>query len=272
PPLPAGAVLGESINGHNRREGNAFWTSLDTRHYPYEIERLMDEYDAHVPLLTSSISGPPSVDERLDGLKVAKAMAIAAFVGATGATFPEAASASISLIRADGSLSAVGLVVRELSRELAGAVPVRRTWEGGQIPGNFGSDIVALPFIRPSANEAILVLWNNTSITRPLTLTLRQVPFSEHTLTLSASDPVVERTYRGHFTFSPEAQKVRRQEVYLRLAPLQVKVLRYRMNIALPTWLEAMVFTPPRKGGPPRIEHDDRPWWKKLQDWSEGKD
>ena len=64
--------------------------------------------------------------------------------------------------------------------------------------------------------------------------------------------------------------QTKRQEVYVRLAPLQVQVLRYRMQVAIPTWLGSLTYTVQPKGGPPSSDRDDRPWWKKLQDWAEG--
>jgi len=229
----------------------------------------MEKRDASQPILTSGIGGPASTDERLDAVKVARSMCLAAYAGATGATFHESAPpGQIALTRPDGSLSPAGLAVRELSRELAGAAPILRSWTGEEIPGRFGDAIVALPFVR--GDEVLLVLWNNTSAARSLTLGLRQVPFSEHVLTISRDDPLIARTYAGHFRFTQRAVEAKRQEVYVRLAPLQVQVLRYRMQVAIPTWLGALTYTVQPKGRPPTADRDDRPWWKKLQDWAEG--
>lgn len=268
-PLPVGGVLGESVNDRNRRDPSVFWTGLDTAHYPAGVEAVMEKYDAAAPILTSDIGGPPSTDERLDGLKVARTMALAAYAGATGATFTEFSnSGMIGLTRADGTLSPAGLVVRELSRELAGASPVLRTWSSDDVAGRVGEPIVILPFLR--GDEVALVLWNNTWTTVALTLKLRQEPYSEHRLVISRDDPFVSRTYQAHFEFSPQAIQAKRREVYVRLAPLSLQVLRYRMEVPIPTWLESVAFTPVPKGGPPKPERDDRPWWKRLQDWAQG--
>ncbi|MBM3472448.1 MAG: hypothetical protein FJX75_04145 [Armatimonadetes bacterium] len=268
-PLPVGGVLGESLNDKNAREPSAFWADLDPQQYPRTVEALMEKHDASQPILTSGIGGPASTDERLDAVKVARSMCLAAYAGATGATFPGGPEAGrIALTRADGALSPAGLAVRELSRELAGAAPILRSWTSSEISGRFGEAIVALPFVR--GDEVILVLWNNTSTAKLLTLTLRQVPYSEHVLAVSRDDPLISRTYEGHFEFTKRAVQAKRQEVYVRLAPLQVQVLRYRMQIAIPTWLDGLTYTVQPKGGPPKPDRDDRPWWKKLQDWAEG--
>jgi hypothetical protein len=268
-PLPVGGVLGESVNDRNSREASAFWADLDPSQYPRGIEALQERHDASQPILTSGIGGPASTDERSDAVKVARSICLAAYAGATGATFPaDPVPGRIALTRADGSLSPAGLAVRELSRELAGAAPILRSWTSGEITGRFGDAIVALPFIRE--DEVVLALWNNTSTARALTLTLRQVPYSEHVLTISRDDPLISRTYQGHFEFTKRAVQAKRQEVYVRLAPLQVQVLRYRMQVAIPTWLDGLTYTIQPKGGPPTSDRDDRPWWKKLQDWAEG--
>jgi len=268
-PLPVGGVLGESVNDRNAREASTFWADLDPQQYPHAVEALMEKHDASLPILTSGIGGSASTDERLDAVKVARGMCLAAYAGATGATFPESPkTGKIALTRPDGSLSPAGLAVRELSRELAGAAPILRSWTSDEISGRFGDAIVALPFVRE--DEVLLVLWNNTSTTRPLTLTLRQVPYSEHVLTVSRDDPPINRTYEGHFEFTKRAVQAKRQEVYVRLAPLQVQVLRYRMQVAIPTWLGSLTYTVQPKGGPPSSDRDDRPWWRKLQDWAEG--
>jgi len=270
--LPASGALGESVNGRNLRDASSFWTGLDKACYLSEVDMALESRDVYLPFLTSGIHGPASVDERLDALKAAHALACAAYVGCTGATFPGTAlPGNIALTRPDGSLSAVGIAVKELGRELAGARAIARSWEAKDIPGRIGEGIVVLPFLRDS--EAILVIWNNTSVAHPLTLVLRDVPYSEHRLAISHGDPFVARAYQDHFRFSDEAVKANAREVYIRLSPLQVMVVRYRFRVALPTWLASVEFTPKSKmksGGPP--EHDDRPWWKKLQDWADGKE
>ncbi len=272
PSLPASGALGESVNGRNLRDASPFWTGLDKACYLSGVDMALESRDVYLPFLTSNIHGPASVDERLDALKATHAMACTAYVGCTGATFPEsAAPGNIALTRPDGSLSAVGMAVRELSRELAGARAIARSWEDKGIPGRIGEPIVVLPFLR--GPEAIIVIWNNTSVARHLTLTLRDVPYSEHTLAISHADPFVARTYQDHFRFSDEAVKANAREVYIRSSPLQVMVVRYRFRVALTTWLASVEFTPKsrmKSGGPPA--HDDRPWWKKLQDWADGKE
>jgi len=268
-PLPAGGVLEESGNGEPARDPGAFWAALDARCEPHGLEALMEAHDVALPILTSAIGGPAGADERLDALKAARALVIAAYAGATGATFagsPE--DGGVALTRTDGTLSPAGWAVRELSRELAGAVPILRAWSGNEIPGNLGGATVALPFVR--GDEALIVLWNNTSLPQAVTLTLGQVPYSEHVLTLSHEDPFVRRAYASQFTFSKRAVQAKRQEVYFALAPLEIKVLRYRMQLALPTWVSALGYTPRAKTAPPHAERDDRPWWKQLQDWAEG--
>jgi hypothetical protein len=163
------------------------------------------------------------------------------------------------------------MVVRELGRELAGARAIARSWESKDVRGRIGDSIVVLPFLRGS-DEAILVIWSNTSVARHVTLALRDVPYSEHILTISQGGPFISRSYQGHFRFSDEAVKAKRREVYLRPAPLELTVIRYRFRVALQTWLGAVEFTPKarlRESHAPR--HDDRPWWKKLQDWADGK-
>lgn len=266
-------MLGESVNGRNLRDASPFWSRLDRDCYLSGVDAALEAHDAYVPILTSNIHGPASVDERLDALQAARAVACAAYVGCTGATFPESAPPEeIALTRSDGSLSATGLAIKELSRELAGARAITRSWDSRDIPGGFGESIVVLPFLR-GKEEAVLVIWNNASVARPITLLLHDVPSSEHTLTISRDDPFVSRTYQGYFRFSKEAVKANRREVTIRPAPLGLTVIRYRFRVALQTWLTSMEFTPKaktRSGGPP--EHDTRPWWQKLQDWADGKE
>ena len=268
-PLAAGGALGESVNGHNQREASPFWAGLDRGSDQSALAAVLYRHNVEVPILVSDVTGPASTDEQLDALKVARAMAIAAYARATGVTFPEAAGAGeIALLRPDGTLSATGVAVKQLSRELAGAGPVRRFWKG--LPGTLGEPIVALPFVRDP--EAIVVLWNNTSVARRVTLSLGSVPYTQHTLTLSRGPTFVSRAYDPLFRFTQEAVQAKRQEVYVRLAPLQITVLRFRLQIWTPTWLESLTFTVERHPAAPMGEHDDRPWWKKLQDWAEGND
>ncbi len=272
PVLPAGGVLGESQNGRNLKDASLFWRDIDLACYPGGVDATLEAHDVYVPVLTSNIGGRASVDERLDALKVAHALACAAYVGCTGATLRESGGGGeIALLRADGTLSATGIAVKELSRDLAGARAIAASWGTKDVPGRPGEPIVVLPFLRDT--EAILVIWNNTSVARHLTLTLRDVPYTEHTLTISHDDPFVWRTYQAPFRFSKEAVKANAREVYVRSAPLQVLVMRYRFRVALPTWLGSIEFTPKSKLTPSRSpRHDDRPWWKKLQDWAEGKE
>jgi hypothetical protein len=89
-------------------------------------------------------------------------------------------------------------------------------------------------------------------------------------LTISRDDPFISRAYEGHFEFPLRALQKQRQEVYFRLAPLQVMVRRYRLDVALPTWLKGVEFTVQPGSRPPTNDRDDRPWWKRLQDWAAG--
>lgn len=272
PVLPGGGVLGESQNGRNLKEASPFWTGIDLASYPGGVDAALEAHDTYVPVLTTNIGGPASLDERLDALKAAHALACAAYVGCTGATFRESAEGQdIALLRADGTLSATGIAVQELSRELAGARAIAASWDTKDVPGRIGEPIVVLPFLRDT--EAILVVWNNTSVARHVTLAVRDVPYTEHVLTIAHDGPFVSRTYQAPFRFAKEAVKANVREVYLRSAPLQVTVMRYRFRVALPTWLRSVEFTPKSKLQPSRAPvHDDRPWWKKLQDWAEGKE
>lgn len=268
-PLPAGGVLGESVNGRNQRDASPFWAGLDRTCDHSALAAMLYRHSVEVPILTSGVTGLASTDEQLDALKAARAMAISAYAGATGVTFPEApAAGEIALLRADGTLSATGVAAKQLSRELASAAPVRRSWKG--LPGTLGEPIVALPFVRDT--EAIIAFWNNTSVARRVTLELGAVPYTQHTLTLSRGTPFVSRAYDPHFRFSKAAIQAKRQEVCVRLAPLQITVLRFRLQIWTPTWLQSLTFTVERHPAAPTGEHDDRPWWKKLQDWAEGND
>ncbi len=270
-PLPPGGVLGESLGGKNLRSPSPFWAGLDLAQSHGEVEALLATHQVRVPILTSGVGGPASVDERVDGLKLSRAMVLAAYAGATGATFSQTQSATeIGLEREDGEVSPSGWAVRELSRELTGAAPIMRSWTSKEIPGTLGEAIVALPFVR--GRETVLVLWNNSYVTRNITLTLTTPPISEHVLTISRDDPFVEREYHPHFTFSKEAIKARSQDVYLQLEPLQLKVFRYRMRVALPTWVDSLGFTARAKDGAPGHgrDVDDRTWWQKLRDWADG--
>ncbi len=266
PALPPGGVLGELANGKNVREPSAFWAGVDRLCDPSGIQATLASRGVALPILTSGITGPASTDEQVDALKVARTTTAATYGGATGVTFREAAAGDISLLRADGALSAAGIAVKELSRELAGAAPIARSWKG--LTGVLGEPIVILPFVRES--EGILVLWNNTSVARSITLTMGAIPYSQSTVTISGDGTFVSRTFDPHFRFVKEALQVKRQDVYLKVAPLQVMVVRFRLEIWTPNWLASVTFTPqPQAPASPGVP-DDRPWWQKLQDWAEG--
>ncbi len=270
-PLPQGGMLGESVGGKNLRIPSVFWADIDLTHSHFGTEAALAKHSVRLPILTSGINGASSNDERLDGIKMARAMVLASYAGATGATFSEtSADGALSLLRADGTPTPGGRAIRELSRELAGATPVTRAWDDQGIPGALGDDIVALPFVRE--RETILVLWNNSFARRSITLTLNSPPISQHIVTISRNDPFVERQYNPHFTFSKKAMDARSQDDYITLDPLQIKVMRYRMSVALPTWLDALTFTPREHEGAPKHgrDVDDRTWWQKLQDWADG--
>jgi hypothetical protein len=265
PALPPGGVLGEFANGKNAREPSAFWARIDRLCDPSGVQAILASRGVALPILTSGITGPASTDEQVDALKVARTTVAATYGGATGVTFREAAG-EISLLRADGSLSATGIAVKELSRELAGAAPIARSWKG--LTGALGEPIVVLPFARGS--EGILVLWNNTSVARPITLTMGAIPYSQHTVTISGDGTFVSRTFDPHFRFAKQALQVKRQDVYLKVAPLQVMVVRFRLEIWTPNWVGSVTFTPQERAPASSGVPDDRPWWQKLQDWAEG--
>jgi len=264
PPVAAGGALAESQGKPGPRAVSGIWAALDIAHSHYGTETLLYEHDVPVPILTSAVDVARSVDERLDGLKVARLMALSAYTGATGVTFRERQTATqVGLLDEGGALTPAGLAVRELSRELAGTAPLVRSWSTEGLSGRLGEPVLILPFARE--REGIAVLWNNTSARRPVTITLGLVPYSVHTTDISLEDGFLTREYAPRFQFSAEAQKAKRQDVDIVLEPLQIKVLRYRFRLVLPTWLDRVDYTPEKKGGPGKPGRDDRPWWQQMQ-------
>ena len=210
---------------------------------------------ARLPMFFSDLAARSTGSAETDAALLARTLVGCAYQGATGWTIaarPEDApdgAGAWTLFDASGvPTGPVADAYRELSRELAGAVPGGMLLETPEIGSGPNAAIGFRPFIR--GDEGILAIWNNTGAQADLVFEVRTPPTDVHTLSIGPRG--VWRSYRGAFSFSPEARALNRPVVLLSLEPGEFRMLSMQLANPFVGWLSSVEFMPkiPRESGP----------------------
>ncbi len=264
PRPPAGAVLIERIDGRLRREPGSFWADLDRRYDFYSLRQALNMGGAQLPMLLAELPTTASGDPRLDALIIGRLLISGFAQGCTGATFgPELLY--LPPVPSAGDIPAehpVRTALRELNRELSGAVPLRGLARTEGFSGRIGEPLVYRSFLR--GREGIVFMWNNTSVPLDVAVVLQALPVQMQVLRLAYTGQLVTRKCQGLFAFSEEAKENQQQAVYVRVRPLEIVGLSFSLRNPYAGWLGELAPRPPRK-------RDNGPKWPRGGDlWRPG--
>jgi len=256
--LPHSAVLTEEIDGDLRQQPGSFWVDFDGRYDFAGLRQTLTQRQMRLPLFLDSLPLHGTGDGRLDALMVGRLLISGFAQGCTAATFPADLLASLQEEEMDSS--PLFAMIQELTRELAGTVPLRGLAGKEGFSGRMGEPIVYRSFMRK--NEGILFMWNNTSRPIDVAVVLQALPLQMHLLRLSYSEQFVQRRFQGMFSLSDEAQTNRQQAVYVRVRPLEIVGLSFNFRNLHASWLGQLAPRPPVKKdyGPHWPERGDHPW------------
>lgn len=261
PPLPAGAVLAEQVDGRPRKELSEFWSDFD-RHFDFApLRAYLNETGSGRPLFLAQVGAAATGDRRLDALLNARLIIKALAQGAMGATVLAPPEEDVGEGDQASSVSPMYAAVQELTRELAGAVPLACLAGTKDFSGRQDRPVVYRVFRRE--DEGILFMWNNTSAPLDVAVVLHCMPLQLHVVRLSYWGDFVTRQFEGLFTFSEEAQRNHQSAVYVRLPPLQIVGLTFNLKGAHSGWLRQIAPRPPvsrRRGPSGQRPHEPRPW------------
>ncbi len=255
--LPHSAILTEELDGDLRREPGSFWTDFDERYDFASLRQRLTQRQLRLPLFLDCLPAKGTGEARLDALMLGRLLISGFAQGCTAATFP------VDLLSSQeeaANSSPLFAMIRELTRELAGTVPLRGLAGKEDFSGRLGEPIVYRSFMRK--NEGVLFMWNNTSRPIDVAVLLQALPLQMHLLRLSYSEQFVERRFQGLFSLSDEARTNRQQAVYVRVRPLEIVGLSFNFKNPHAGWLGQLVPRPPVKKdyGPDWPTRGDQPW------------
>jgi len=255
--LPHGAVLTEKIDGRFRQQPSSFWTDFDARYDFASLRQTLTQRQLRLPLFLDRLPVRGTGEARLDALMLGRLLISGFAQGCTAATFP---ADLVDPVQENPLPSPVLMALQELTRELAGTVPLRGLADKEGFSGRIDEPIIYRSFMRK--NEGILFMWNNTSQPIDVAVVLRALPLQMHLLRLSYSERFVERRFQGLFSLSDEARTNHQQAVYVRVQPLEIVSLSFNFKNPHAGWLGQLAPRPPVKNyGPHWPEHGgDRPW------------
>lgn len=268
PKLAPACVVAEKLDGKPEAVGGAS-ISLPRQVDLLQTCLLLRERDLNIPLLVDELHAASSGDTRLDALYLARVMTKSFTHANTGLILPpqrsnEDAFGLSPANSGDGKPDPLATVIQALSRELGGAVPQAALADTPDASRDGNTVITYHPFLR--GGEGIVVLWNNTSTPRDVTLEFRGEPVSAQRLLLNYSGDLAVRRWDPIMRFSQEAFKRNQPAVYLRLDPLQVQVHSFRLRSPGADWLRAVSLTKPYI--PPKEEttttREQRNWWTDM--------
>ena len=259
-PEPDAAVLVEEIDGKTPDAPNLGWAQVDAAGDLGALRGTLADKGAQLPILLTDVGGVGTGDARLDALLLARRMASACYRGSTGVMVrAQAKGDGIGLVKETGE--AVGPMceaMRELSRELAGAVPVAAFASKAGFSGVRDAPVVYKSFLRD--REGIIVMWNNTGVPQDVAVEVRSEPLAGTLLKLSYTGEFVQRKSDGMFNYSQDAVDRRQRAVYVTLNPLQVVCLSLSLSDPHAGWLSAITTRGPIVPKNTRVE-DAQTWW-----------
>lgn len=268
PPVQAPpCVLQQTVDGNADVVSGAL-AALDRQTDLHGVRGLLASRNLNLPMLVGPLRSLPGSDERLNALYLARAMTNALAEGATGALLEPAASAGEGWGLQPAALAQdetpVQQVARLLSRELAGAAPLVPLADSPGITTAPDATACYRPFLR--GGEGVVVLWNNTSVPKDVTVEFRFQPVVWQRLAFSYQGEFATRRWDPIMQFPAAAFKRGRPAIFLRLDPLQVQVHSFRLQTPHAAWLRKVEFTTPFKPvsepGIPRS--DERTWWRDM--------
>ena len=256
--LPHSAVLTEEIDGDLRRQPGSFWAGFDGRYDFASLRQTLTQRQLRLPLFLDCLPVAGTGEARLDALMLGRLLISGFAQGCTAATFPVDLLSSLQEEEADSS--PLFAMIRELTRELAGTVPLRGLAGKEGFSGRMGEPIVYRSFMRK--NEGVLFMWNNTSRPIDVAVVLQALPLQMHLLRLSYSEQFVQRRFQGLFSLTDEARTNRQQAVYVRVRPLEIVGLSFNFKNPHAGWLGQLAPRPPVKKdyGPDWPTRGDEPW------------
>ncbi len=254
--LPHSAVLTEKIDGNLRQQPGSFWADFDRRYNFAGLRQTLTQRQLRLPLFLDCLPIEGAGEARLDALMLGRLLISGFAQGCTAATFPADLLSSLQ----EENSSPLFAVIQELTRELAGTVPLRGLAGKEGFSGRIGEPITYHSFMRK--NEGILFMWNNTSRPIDVAVVLQALPLQMHLLRLSYSEQFVQRRFQGLFSLSDEARTNRQQAVYVRVRPLEIVGLSFNFKNPHAGWLGQLAPRPPvkRDSGPDWPTHGDQPW------------
>jgi len=236
---------------------SSFWADFDRRYDFARLRQMLNRRQLRLPLFLDCLPAKGTGEARLDALMLGRLLISGFAQGCTAATFP---ADLLSSLREETDTSPLFAMIRELTRELAGTVPLRGLAGKEGFSGRLGEPITYRSFMR--GNEGVLFMWNNTSRPIDVAVVLQALPLQMHLLRLSCSEQFVERRFQGLFSLSDEARTNRQQAVYVRVRPLEIVGLSFNFKNPHAGWLGQLAPRPPVKKdyGPHWPERGDQPW------------
>jgi hypothetical protein len=269
PRLGAPVVMMQQVDG-KAEEPSGGLVSLSRQTELAAVRAALTERQLTLPLLVAGLQGESSGDERLDALYLARTIIEALSQGATGVLLEahgeSANSLTVGTVRpASGQLTPAAAVVRELALELSGAAPLLASVTSPEVRNSPEALVTYKPFLR--GGEGVVALWNNTGISREISLEFLAQPVTAQVVRFSYQGDFVTRRWEPIYQFSEEAYKRNMPLHLLRVDPLEVVVLSFRLADPHAAWLKGIyptrpVEAKPKTPTPPTRE--PRTWWHDL--------
>lgn len=263
PRLGAACVLGEQLDGKADLAGGAM-ASLSRQADLESLRKLLGERQVNLPVLVDGLQARSSGDERLDALYLARAVTMALYQGSTGVVLSPQRDADnafglLPALGADGAPGPVNQAMRTVSEELMGATPVVALAASPDVGLEASAPVSFRPFLR--GGEGILVLWNNTGVSRDVAIEFRSQPVVGHYARLAYHGDFVQRSWDPIFKFGEEAFVRKRPMVVMRIGPLEVQLMAFRLLDPHAAWLRSVDLAKPYvapKDTMPPVRED---WW-----------
>lgn len=261
PRLRPAVVLAEQVDGQGDAPGGAA-LALSHQSDLDAVRALINERQLKLPILVDQLQTAASSDERLSALALAKALVNCLYQGSTGVTFD---AADLPGVDTAGKPDIRGKVLQAIQQELSSATPLVPLLNSADVSAGAETPITYKPFLR--GGEGIVVLWNNTSVAKDVTIEFRSQPVVSRRVTLSYGGPFETVRWEPIMKFSEEAFKRGVPSIYLRLEPLQVQIHSFRLLDPHAAWLKNVCLTVPYVAPPkdtPIDRKETRTWWKDM--------
>jgi hypothetical protein len=268
PRYGAPCVIGERLDGKSDGIGGAL-ASLTRQADLASVRGLLAERQISLPLLVTDLRARSSGDERLDALYLARAVTLALYQGSTGVLLapqrgPENGFGALPAEGSDGKPGPIAQVLRELSQALGAATPVVALAATEGVSTSARAPVSFRPFLR--GGEGLLVMWNNTGTARDVSLEFRSQPVVGQYVRLSYQGDFVQRSWDPVFKFGEEAFARKRPLLVVRLSPLDVYLMSFRLLDPHVAWLRtadlAKPLTPATDSMP--AGREERTWWRDM--------